>query len=75
MATEVKETTIVGGAKLNLQPCRNCTERHSGCHGSCEKYIAVQQYNEKKKAVLRAEKLAAGECYRTLVRTSAVKKK
>ena len=21
-----------------VAPCRNCTERHTGCHGACERY-------------------------------------
>ena len=24
-------------------PCKDCTERHTGCHGSCEKYKEWQE--------------------------------
>ena len=72
--TEVKETTGVS-TKLNMQPCKGCTERHSGCHSTCEKYIAVQQYNEKKNAALRAEKIKAYDCFKTYGRVSPTSKK
>lgn len=39
-----------------IKCCRNCTERHVGCHGECEKYIA-----ERKKA---DEEMAARELIR-----------
>lgn len=31
-------------------PCKGCTERHMGCHGSCEKYIAKNKEHQKKLA-------------------------
>ena len=34
-----------------IGPCLNCENRHSGCHGKCEKYLyfkdALSDYNEK----------------------------
>lgn len=24
-------------------PCHNCTDRHEGCHGDCEKYKAYKE--------------------------------
>lgn len=39
-------------------PCKNCTERHIGCHSTCAKYL------EKKKeadAILEAKKKTAAE--------------
>ena len=24
-------------------PCKNCTDRHLGCHSECEEYIAYKQ--------------------------------
>lgn len=36
-------------------PCKGCADRHSGCHGSCEKYLAYKEemaaYNEVKRKV------------------------
>ena len=29
--------------------CKNCTERHPGCHGSCESYLAAKKRNEVEK--------------------------
>lgn len=72
----VTETKVTGGStKMNLQPCKGCTERSRGCHSTCEKYIAVQQYNEKKNAALRVQKEYAYACYRTFGRVSATKKR
>ena len=25
------------------QPCLNCPDRHTGCHSSCEKYLAYKE--------------------------------
>nr|DAH32760.1 MAG TPA: hypothetical protein [Caudoviricetes sp.] len=27
-------------------PCKDCPERHMGCHSECEKYIAYHQFRE-----------------------------
>ncbi len=29
--------------------CRDCKERHVGCHGECEHYLAWREENEKLK--------------------------
>lgn len=26
-----------------MSPCRDCPDRHPGCHGKCEKYLAYQK--------------------------------
>lgn len=30
--------------------CHNCTERHIGCHGKCEKYIKQNEEHQKRRA-------------------------
>lgn len=30
--------------------CKGCTERHSGCHDTCEKYGKAKEFNEHIKA-------------------------
>lgn len=30
--------------------CKNCTERHVGCHSACEKYISEKQQYQADKA-------------------------
>lgn len=35
--------------------CKGCTERHFGCHGSCEKYIAEKKQYEEKMEPIRKE--------------------
>lgn len=36
--------------------CRDCTERHPGCHGKCEKYINERKVYEEKQSKIRAKK-------------------
>lgn len=36
-------------------PCKECTERHIGCHGKCEAYKAFQEYNAKISETKRKE--------------------
>lgn len=40
--------TIDYGVRNNC--CHECTERHVGCHGTCEKYQAQYRKNEEIKA-------------------------
>jgi predicted ATP-dependent serine protease len=38
-------------------PCRDCEERHEGCHGKCEKYTSWRDVvNEKKNSIYQARK-------------------
>ena len=38
-------------------PCFNCTERKSGCHGKCDRYRkAKQEYEAEKSKRLQAKK-------------------
>lgn len=30
-------------------PCKGCTDRYVGCHGSCDKYQNYQQVHQKEK--------------------------
>lgn len=34
--------------------CYKCAERHMGCHGSCERYLAEKAEHETERAKLRA---------------------
>ena len=36
-------------------PCKDCADRHVGCHSSCEKYQAFHRENE---ARLEAQRMA-----------------
>ena len=31
---------------MRITVCRDCTDRHLGCHDSCERYQAQKQKNE-----------------------------
>lgn len=42
-------------------PCKNCTDRHSGCHSKCKKYADFVQQNNKTKY----KKRLANQCYST----------
>lgn len=28
---------------MNKSPCKDCNDRHVGCHGSCEEYLAFDR--------------------------------
>lgn len=31
---------------MGRAPCKNCIERHAGCHSQCEKYIEFARVSE-----------------------------
>ena len=38
-------------------PCRDCEERHEGCHGKCERYLGWRdEVNKKKDHIYRSRK-------------------
>lgn len=37
--------------------CKDCQERHGGCHATCEKYIAQKAEHEAKKAEYREKRM------------------
>lgn len=42
---------------LNLaSPCKGCEERHSGCHGECEEFVAwKKEYEQRKEEIIKAK--------------------
>ena len=40
-------------------PCKDCKDRAPGCHSKCEKYIAFDKENQKRRAERLERKLAA----------------
>lgn len=40
-------------------PCKDCKDRTSGCHSKCEKYIAFDKENQKRRAERLEHKLVA----------------
>ena len=32
---------------INTAPCKDCKDRHLGCHGECEKYKEFKEYRNK----------------------------
>ena len=39
---------------MNIAPCKDCKDRHVGCHGKCEKYLEYKKELQKAK---RREKI------------------
>ena len=37
-------------------PCKDCTDRFVGCHGSCQKYKDAKAEHERKRAVIKKAK-------------------
>ena len=34
---------------MNIAPCKDCKDRHVGCHGKCEKYLEYKKELQKAK--------------------------
>lgn len=43
---------------MGKAPCKNCTERHAGCHSQCEKYIAFARESEEIRQKRYSEQMA-----------------
>lgn len=41
---------------MTKAPCKDCTDRHAGCHAGCEKYLSWCKIHEQEKAVIRKAK-------------------
>ena len=39
-----------------LAPCMNCSDRHIGCHGICDRYKAYTEAHEELKESIRKQK-------------------
>lgn len=37
-------------------PCKDCQDRFSGCHSSCEKYLEFKKKDQEEKEAIREEK-------------------
>lgn len=52
--------------RLADSPCKDCADRHVGCHGKCERYQKSVEQNVVAKATERMEKdLNSLECERS----------
>ena len=57
-------------------PCKDCAERHVGCHGTCESYKDWKAENDAKKAEQQKKRIEeyAFNSYRVGVRMHAKKR-
>lgn len=39
--------------KQTITPCKDCAERHAGCHAECEKYAAWKKESELQAEAIR----------------------
>lgn len=39
-----------------VAPCKDCTERHVGCHSTCQDYKDFVKWNEEQKEIRKQEK-------------------
>lgn len=49
-------------------PCKDCAERHEGCHGECEKYKAFRESIDRRTEETTKRKAAAPQLSRKVVR-------
>ena len=40
----------------NIKCCKDCTQRHIGCHSDCESYNKEKSDNDKYKAIVQSHK-------------------
>lgn len=50
MSEQNKSHLWRGNARSQIRCCKDCSDRHVGCHGECERYISekksIDEYNE-----------------------------
>lgn len=46
---------------MGIKCCKNCTERHIGCHGSCQRYLEEAKAASEERERLRKEKKGQNE--------------
>lgn len=39
-----------------IYPCKDCTDRHEGCHATCEKYLECAKKRKEMNEKMRREK-------------------
>lgn len=59
---------------MTKAPCKDCTDRHAGCHGTCEKYLSWNKIHDEEKAVIRKAKTENNE-YRDYIIKSVMKRR
>lgn len=42
--------------KDNFLCCKDCRDRHIGCHADCSRYLQAKEEREKKRQIIRQEK-------------------
>lgn len=40
----------------NIKCCKDCTERHIGCHSDCDRYNKEKSDSDKYKAIVQSQK-------------------
>ena len=55
------------GQTLGNAPCKNCQERHLGCHSHCEKYLKEKKLNDERRAKERIEAQARNDYWQTTI--------
>lgn len=41
---------------MTKAPCKDCSDRHAGCHGTCEKYLSWSKIHGEELGKIRAAK-------------------
>jgi hypothetical protein len=58
-----KHRTILVSHYSKEAPCRECKERHTACHDSCEKYLSWQEEKNSYREKERRDKNAPSETW------------
>lgn len=44
------------GTSGRFSACKDCTERHAGCHSTCQKYLSAKASWENEKRIVKEQK-------------------
>lgn len=44
-----------------IRTCKNCTDRHIGCHSTCKTYMLEKQKHDEEQAKIRKDKASYNE--------------
>lgn len=59
-------------------PCKGCTDRHGGCHATCERYSEFHAFNAERREWLKKDQLVSNyehdEAQKNLIKTQRKRK-
>lgn len=60
---------------MTKAPCKDCPDRHAGCHGTCEKYLSWSKIHEEELGVIRKAKAESNDYRNYIIKSVARRRK